>query len=241
MKLIDGSVPNDPTVYYPLPKLAVDMDAAFLYSNDLDEVETGARALGKTADILGLVLGIAIIRIERDGLWNQAGFSNLRAYRIEQSARLGLPAATISRRRRVAEAWLSFKKQLSRVQLEGNISKLEYFQAAMDRHQDTRLVVEHFRKDTYDEFVAFARPDLVKPELPAVGIDWTDDGLVVSGRAAFTWAADLPAEDREWLQGIATAAFQARAGGNLAHVVSVYDKGEARAVDNFLKKLRAEK
>ena len=36
-------------------------------------------------------------------------------------------------------------------------------------------------------------------------------------------------------------AYRARTGNRLAHVVAVYDEGEARAVDNFLKKHRAGK
>lgn len=38
---------------------------------------------------------------------------------------------------------------------------------------------------------------------------------------------------QEWV------AYRARTGNLLAHVVAVYDAGEARAVENFLKKRRA--
>jgi len=46
---------------------------------------------------------------------------------------------------------------------------------------------------------------------------------------------------RKWISGLMERAYNARHGGNLAHVVEVYDEGEARAVDNFLKKLRSKK
>jgi hypothetical protein len=55
------------------------------------------------------------------------------------------------------------------------------------------------------------------------------------------WTDNFPAEEKTWLADVVSHAYQARSGGNVAHIVSVYDKGEARAVDNFLKKLRAGK
>ena len=52
---------------------------------------------------------------------------------------------------------------------------------------------------------------------------------------------ELPAEERDFIAKTLKAAYRARRGDCLAHVVPVYDEGEARAVDNFLKKLRAGK
>jgi hypothetical protein len=241
MKAIDGATEYNVQKAYQLPRMEAELDADFLYSDNLETIETGARTFARSAELLALVTGMAIIRIERDGLWMQAGFDNLRAYRIAQKERLGLPKQTISTYRKIAESWLENRKLLARVPLEGHISKLSYFSAALAYHQDSKLVVDHFKRDSFDEFRSFARPDLARPELPAVDYDLTDSGILIDGLPVLLWSDALPDPDRKWLGNILEKSYQARAGGNLAHVVAVYDDGEARAVDNFLKKLRASK
>jgi len=228
-------------VFYPLPKMSVNIDAEFLYSDNLETVETGAKSIGKSSDILSLILGLAIIRIERDGLWRQAGFDNLRSYRVAQHGRLNMPKSSISTKRRVAEAWLAHKRLLSRVPIDGHVSKLVFLNEAMRLHQDHRLVLDHFKKDSYDAFRLWARPDLKRPELPAVAALITDSGITIDGRPVLQWPDDFPENERAWLGRILERSYAARAGGNVAHVVPVYDDGEARAVDNFLKKLRSSK
>lgn len=243
MKAIDGSAPvTDVATFYPLPAIAGGLDVDFLYSDDLDTVESGASSLGRTTELLALVQGIAIVRVERDGLWSQGGFANLRAYRIEQSARLGMPRSTVSARRAIAEAWLTHKKILGKTSLEGNISKLPFITPALELHEDRKLVMDHFRHDTFEEFVAFARPDLRPAEdLPTVDAKLSDYGIDIEGETVLVWPSNYPKPEREWLGDVVMRAFKARSGGNMAHVVSVYDTGEARAVDNFLKKLRSGK
>jgi len=241
MKAIDGSADYNVQKAYQLPRMQAELDADFLYSDDLDTVEIGARTLARSSELLALITGMAIIRIENDGLWMQAGYNNLREYRIHQAARLGMPRQTISGYRRVAEAWLANRKLLARVPLEGRVSKLVHFQAALDYHQDHKLVMDHFKADSYDDFKRFARPDLKQDRLQPVNFTMSDTGILIEGEPVLLWPDTFPEPDRDWLGGILGRAYQARAGGNLAHVVEVYDQGEARAVDNFLKKLRAAK
>jgi type IV secretory pathway TrbF-like protein len=49
---------------------------------------------------------------------------------------------------------------------------------------------------------------------------------------------DLEPEERDFIGKILQAAYRARRGSLVPHVVAVYDQGEARAVDNALKKIR---
>jgi hypothetical protein len=242
LAVIDGTAETSNEVMYQLPNLSVDLEVDFLYSDDLSVVEQGALSVGVTTDLLALVQGMAIVRIERDGLWMQAGYANLREYRIAQAARLSMPRSTISNRRRIAEAWLTHRKLLAKVALEGRIQKLLYVSAALDKHQDRKAVLDHFRKDPVDAFKAWALPD-IEPEgiQPEAEVKAGTEGISVSGKLSLLWATDYPADERRWLGGVVERAYRARSGGNMAHVVSVYDAGEARAVDLFLKRHRESK
>jgi hypothetical protein len=239
VKAIDGSAEYQIEEHYKLPKLEGSFDISFLYSDSLEDIESGAKSLGRSSEVLALVTGMAILRIERDGLWSQAGFHNLREYRIAQKDRLGLAGSTITYYRRLAGAWIDYRKVLARIPMDGRISKLVYLPAAMERYQDTKTVLDHFKRDSWEEFKRYARPDLDRPGLSPVDFTLTPSGALVNGKPVLLWPDTLPELDRDWLGGILGRAYQARAGGNLAHVVEVYDQGEARAVDNFLKKLRA--
>jgi hypothetical protein len=244
VKAIDAVVEYRPEDYYRLPKLQVEHDVNFLYSEDLETIESGARGLGRSVEVMGLILGMAIVRIERDGLWIQAGYKTLQEYRKAQNSRLGVARSTVSLYRRIAEAWLEHKRLLSRISLDGRVSKLLYLPAALELHQDDRLVLEHFKSDTWEDFKNFARPDLapaLDQDLIDVSCTWNNEGISINGELALLWPTHFPETGRQWLGPIVARSFQAKAGGNIAHVVEVYDDGEARAVDNFIKKLRASK
>lgn len=58
---------------------------------------------------------------------------------------------------------------------------------------------------------------------------------------ALTFAEEFPVERRALIADQLKAAARAWAGQCIAHVVPCYDEGEARAVDNFLKKYRTKK
>jgi len=221
------------------PELSLD----FLEANNLEELENGIKALEKGLALLALYQGLAILKAEDPelGLWRAAGYENLRAYRIDQAARLDMAAATVSNRRTVAEAYLANRKALAKIPLEGNVQKLLFLETALRDHE-RREVFSHFRTDSYREFVAWAVPAaLPSPELPPVDFSIRAGAIFLNGDEVGQLAETLPTEERDFVSATLRAAYRARAGNCLAHVVPVYDTGEARAVDNFLKKLRASK
>lgn len=225
---------------YPVPVFEAEAAVDFLESRSLEDLEEGIRRLETVGDLMSLVQGVAIIKIESEGLWMEAGFPNLRAYRIEQSARLGIPASTISTRRRVAEAWLAWRKFLGRRDLSGHASKLRYLDAAMERHEDRRLVLDRFWKLSRHDFEAWAKgPRLLDGGLPEVDARIQDGTLLLDGEPVLELDDGLDEEERSFIASTLQAAYRARAGNCLAHVVACYDPGEARAVDRFLKERRA--
>lgn len=231
----------DDLVVYEIPALDADVEVDFIDSDDLEQIEAGIRRVEATTDLLALIQGIAVVKIEREGLWRQGGYETLQGYRTAQNERLGLPRQTLSNRRKMAEGYLDNRKLLARVSLDGHLTKLALLSEAIRVHGDRREVLSHFKADTYREFRDWVRPALPRPELPEVELRIRGDSVFLDGVEALSFGAELPAERRTLIADQLRAAARAWAGSCLAHVVPCYDEGEARAVDAFLKRYRASK
>lgn len=239
-EVLDGTVPDAGLTLYQVPDLAADLELDFLGAQDLETIEEGIRQIQVTSDILALVQGVAIVKVEQESLWRQAGYDNLRAYRIAQLERLGMPKQTVSRRRAVGGAYLTHRKLLGKTPLVGNVEKLRYLDEALRQHE-RRDVLSHFKRDSLREFVAWIRPREIEAPLPDVDLEVEGDDLLLDGEPSLAFAPGLPASERSFIARTLEAAYRARRGDCLAHVVAVYDRGEAIAVDRFLKELRSQK
>lgn len=234
----DGS--NAPVALYEPPEISEDVAAEFLESSNLEDIEAGIQKVERASDLLSLIRGLGIIKIEREGLWQQAGFKSLWEYQRVQAQRLGIPSPTITMSRRIAEAWIDNRKLLSSIPLEGNVSKLRYFNAAVKLHGNRRLVLKHYKEDSFRDFVRFSRP-APKPELSEVSASVRSGVLYINDLPIASLDPGIAEEERDFLSGILRRAYAARKGNLLPHIVAVYDQGEARAVDSFLKKYRESK
>lgn len=238
-KPIDGTVQVAVSSYL-LPNIDADLGVEFLDGLKLDAIEDGIRKANGVSDMIAVVQGVAILKIEREGLWRQAGYDNLRAYRIDQASRLGMPKQTVSNRRKIGDAWLQYSKMLGKMKLEGHVSKLRLLDEAVRTRGDKKAVLEHFRNDTYLEFQDFAqKKKKAKKALPDVDLTIKKDSILINGHPLLQFGQDIAEEERVFISETLKAAYRARSGDCLAHVVQVYDRGEARAVENFLKKQRA--
>jgi len=238
LKAIDGTAA---VALYEIPDLGDDdLVIDFIDSASLEQIEDGIRKIQDTSDLLALVQGVAIVKIEREGLWMQAGFNNLKNYRIAQNERLGMPRQTVSRRRQVGEGYLDNRKLLGKFSLHGHVEKLRLLNDAV-RMFGKKEAVALFKSSTLREFIEAVRPREIEGELTEVSFKLDKDGVWIDGNPTLLWPSNYPEPERKWLGSVVEKAFKARAGGNLAHVVSVYDAGEARAVDLFLKRHRESK
>jgi len=235
--VFEGEEPAKP---FELPALSGDVRTGFLESDELAIVEEGIRTIERTSGMLRIIQGLAILKAEH--LWEQSGLSSLQAYREAANQRYGLSRASISNLRKMAYAWSDNIRYLRKIDLTGKSIHLLYLDEAIQRHQDKKLVFEHFKADSQRDFQAFARGEVGEREvLPDVDLTVKDGRILLDGKMFMKYADDLPDGERDFLARTLKAAYKARLGDCIAHVVAVYDEGEARAVDNFLKKHRAEK
>jgi len=248
----DNTIKNEMDIYahdatpYQLPSIEgsqIEVEAEFLQSDSLEEIEGGVSRINAGIDILALVQGLAILKIEREGLFFQAGFKTSAQYFREADARLNMPRQTISQRRQTAEAYLQFRKRLSRTNLSGHVSKLRYLPRAAELHGEGEAV-ETFKAASVRSFIEYATGEEERPyslELPAISASINRGRVMIDGKSIAAIDEGLEEEEKTFFIDILRGAYQARKSGLLPHIVPVYSKGEARAIDNFLKKHRAKK
>lgn len=225
---------------YPIPQLKTETTIDFINSTSLERLENGIKKLEGVGDILALIQGIAIVKIESEALYNEAGFQCLNDYRKLQTQRYNMPKQTLSDRRRIGEGWLAFGEELKNFALDGHISKIRYLNKALERHKDKKKVVQAFKTKTAREFQEYALgPKLLETNFPDVDIEIKDDEILLDGEALLTLDEELTEEEKNFISSILLTAYKVRKGGYLVHISGVYDMGEAKAVDNFIKKRRS--
>jgi len=229
---------EDPVQDFELPALSGGADMDFIQSDDLAQIEEGIRAIDQTTGMLKIVQGLAILKAE--SLWEQSGVSSLHGYRKVANTRYGMSRASISNLRKMAYAWLDNVRMLRGLDLSGKASHLLYLDDAIKQHGNKRIVLDHFKSLSARDFAAWARGPVESREaLPDVDVSIRAGVVALDGRPLMALNDDLPDDERDFLARTIKAAYRARRGDCIAHVIAVYDDGEARAVDNFLKKLRA--
>lgn len=103
--------------------------------------------------------------------------------------------------------------------------------------------MSHLRADTFREFKVWATGRGARAEslVPEVSMSFREGTIYADDTPIMSMEDEADETYREPIADVLRGAFRAWKGKCLAHVVPVYDAGEARAVDNFLKKLRAQK
>lgn len=131
---------------------------------------------------------------------------------------------------------------LRKIDLSNRAVHLLYLDDALANHE-RREVVSHLRADTFREFKVWATGREARAEslVPNVSMSFREGTLYADDTPIMTMEDEADDVYREPIAEVLRGAFRAWKGKCLAHVVPVYDSGEARAVDNFLKKLRAQK
>ncbi|MBU0927208.1 MAG: hypothetical protein KKA67_05625 [Spirochaetes bacterium] len=230
-----------PAKPFELPALADDMRVEFLQSDDLETIEEGIKTIDRTTGMLRIIQGLAILKAE--SLWDQSGLSSLQYYRQKANERLGMSRASVSNLRKIAYAWTDNVKMLRNIDLSGKAVHLLYLDAALQRHQDKKLVLEHLKADSARDFAEWARGMGEEPEelVPDIKLTYGGGRIALDGKPFLEYDEALPDDERSFIGKLLKAGYKARQGNCIAHVVPVYDDGEARAVDNFLKKHRAGK
>lgn len=139
----------------------------------------------------------------------------------------------------------SLKKKLQRAgfQEEGHLHKLRYLERALEAHSP-QTVFKRIGMDSYRKFREFASKEAPSGKESAVfipEIKVTARRVTVDGINLLNFSRDISEPIREELGGYLKRIYEIRSRDNVPHIVDVYDEGEARAIENYLRRHRQEK
>ena len=239
---MEGQEEASAMIEYTIPEVDQDLTIDFIDTTDLAQIDAGIRAIEKTNDTLAVVQGVAILKAE--SLWDQSDSTSLAEFRKAETTRWGIDKTMISRRRKMAYAWLDHQKILKGVKLTTKSNHLLYLDDALELHKDKRAVLEHFKKDSFRDWRAWATGNDGKKkasDLPPVEAKIQGGKITIDGTPVLSIEKALPPEEAAWLTALLREAYKARKGNLVAYVVPLYQAGEGRVVDRALKEHRIQK
>jgi hypothetical protein len=125
-----------------------------------------------------------------------------------------------------------------------NAHKLRYLEEAIENHGSAEAAYQKVSTATFRDFVEWAkkpgRAALPSPE-PKIRIRIDGGRIFIDGKNILNIPDTVPEKVRESVTRDLAETFRIRASGNEPFIVETYDRGEQRAIDNFLKKFRAGK
>jgi hypothetical protein len=221
----------------------IDLDLGILSSQNLEEIENGINKFNIAEDLIALAQGLAILHIENDRLYIQAGFDTSAKYFRSAESRLHMKRATIGQRRETAKAYLQYKDKLANFGLTGHVSKLRYLPKAAALHGDSAAIKEFktMSARNYIEYAIVRKESNDVDKLPKIDVQFKNNSILINGRSVATFNPKLPQAERERLSEVLTAVYQCLAAGLIPHVTGYYDRAEIIGADNDLKKRRASK
>lgn len=224
--------------------MATDAMVEALRSKDREAIEGVVKTSANRMKSSILLLGVACVVIDRENLYAGTGHGSYLAYAMDLADLAGVPPQTISDAKIIGEVFIDHFNELKKVGFnpEGNAHKLRYIATALENHPgEESEVYKRATSDTLRVFQAWANtPPDVEPTapVPSVAVKVEGQTIYVDGRPILNFPDDLPQDERRNLTKYLGALYRIRAVGNEPFVVSTYDAGEQRAIQNFLKKYR---
>lgn len=225
-------------------KQAIDVRDA-LCGGDIKEIEKTIFNIYQSITTQTFLIGMCAHIIEKEKLYKKAGYNSYLEYSQHLFEDLNIPTATLSDAKIIMEHYVGYYKELLRAgfTIERNANKLRFLELALENHRNKDDVFERIANNTFREFKIWAQqPDGYKkaaPEEIIVRVKIDGDKLFVDGINILKFDKALSNKLREAVAADLRETFKARKSGNLPYIVETYDKGEQRAIENFLKKFRA--
>ncbi len=212
-------------------------------AKDITLIDDGLKLLADNARSSILLIGIGCLIIDRERLYEPDHRSYL-DYALHLYENLGMAPQTLSDAKIIAEVFVDRFSGLKKAgfKIENNAHKLRYLEAALANHADEEPeVYSRAANETFIAFKEWALSSERSSERYSPKVRVTATKITVDGKNILNLSEDLPEKERRNLAEYLGAVYSIRATGNEPFIVDTYDKGEQRAILNFLKKRREEK
>lgn len=217
------------------------------YSDNLEEIEHGIKALNDYSSKAWLLSGLALYSLiyEKD-LWQQSGLT-WGEYTHQTSARLGLDSVTVSEQLASARFFVKYRAKLLNAGWTTKVANrnLARAEVAVECSGSVDETIEHLVNDSTRDFQKWYQsfkilpPPEVEDKRPDIVIE--KSGIKINGINAVTISSELPENERTLLEGYLQQIYKAIKAGDVPAIVPVYDEKEARLLMNLRDKHRAGK
>ena len=214
-------------------------------TKDISIIEGTLKKLAESRNTASYLIGIGAVIIEREKLYQDAGYNSYLEYTQHLLEYLDIPVSTLSDDKIIMERYIDYNKPLSKAgfKLERNANKLRYLEDALQNHDDEevfqRIVTDSFRtfRDWAQRRVIEHRPG---PDI-RVDVEIKGNKLLIDGKNILNFPKDLPENLRDMVKTDLEKTFSIRESGNDPYIIDTYGRGQQIAIDNFLKQYRAKR
>jgi hypothetical protein len=206
------------------------------------DIETALKQLAGSIRNRVILIGLGCVIIDREGLYADAGYNSYLEYAKHLYEETGMPPQSISAAKIIMERFIDYNAELVKhgFNIERNSNKLLYLEAALGCHKNRNEVFKRLCRDTFSEFLTYARAGAVRkalpPPVPKVTIK--KGRILVDGKGF----EDLPEAVRKTAEQDFSEVYAIREAGNAPVITTVYDEREARVLKKrislFLKEMR---
>jgi hypothetical protein len=211
-----------------------------LRTKDIVRIEQTIINIADSINSYMLLIGMACVIIDRERLYNEAGYRNYFEYAKHLYEETRLSEASISAAKIIVERYIDYNVELKKhgFKLERNSNKLLHLENALAAHKNKNDVFRHVCNDSYREFKDYSRKIEGRPVLPPLVPKMTikEGKILVDGKDFDT----LPDGIKKTVEQDFTSVYTIRAAGNAPVIVEAYDNREARTLRNRIDKLLKE-
>jgi hypothetical protein len=218
----------------------------FAYSESAQEVDTGIRETIRGVKLSIMAMGIALYRVDCDGLFIELGHRKFGEYVDRLAEETGMSRTTIYNWEYIGEAYVTNRQDLERIGFsdEDGPTKLPLLARALENHTK-REVFKNLIAMSFRQFDEWSRGPAPAIENSYTNVKLNGDQVLVGKEPLAVFSDGLNPEDRKYYQSWLVAAAEAKENKEYLRGYKFYDEQEAKLFDKVyareLKVLRAKK
>lgn len=220
-----------------------------IFSEKLEDVETGIKKLNTISETLWLLSAITLYSlVYNEDMYKQSGLM-WSDYVAQSKQRLGMSKIELSRQLSSARFFIKYYDKLEKKGWTPFESKIKLAQAelALELSGNINDVINHLIKDSYADFTAWYSQFKLLPAQTSKDywvrsdIEIKNKKIKVNGIEPVTINSELSAEDKALLEKSIVQIFDALKNGYKPAIIPVYDDKEEKRVLILRDKARSEK
>jgi hypothetical protein len=213
----------------------------YAYSDNPREVDFGIRETIRGVKLSIMAMGIALYRVDCDGLFIELGHRKFGEYVNRLAEETGMSRTTIYNWEYIGEAYITHRADLERIGFsdEDGPTKLPLLARALENHAK-REVFRNLITMSFRQFDEWSRGPATALENNYTDVKLKGGQVLVGNDPLAVFSESLKPEDRRYYQSWLIAAAEAKENNEYLRGYKFYDEQEARIFDKiYMRELRA--